>query len=215
MTTIFSTTKHPHRHNLQRGGANFRNRLVKPAQKPAKPAGFTIIEVALVLAVAGLIFLVVFLALPALQRSQRDNARKQDVARIVAALQQYKADHQGELPPSNAPTNIYNLNPLDSEFAGYIGKLSQIDKVAIGGPKNPTLTTVVIAEGSSCYMSSSDEANNKGNLTPASGAATPAGVWWGNDKRGAAVAIRLESLPGPTQTDSAGNYGGQMYCANI
>ena len=34
--------------------------------------GFTIIEVVLVLAVAGLIFLMVFLALPALQRAQRD-----------------------------------------------------------------------------------------------------------------------------------------------
>ncbi|MCL2869540.1 prepilin-type N-terminal cleavage/methylation domain-containing protein, partial [Candidatus Saccharibacteria bacterium] len=32
--------------------------------------GFTIIEVVLVLAIAGLIFLMVFIALPALQRSQ-------------------------------------------------------------------------------------------------------------------------------------------------
>ena len=34
--------------------------------------GFTIIEVVLVLAIAGLIFLMVFIALPALQRSQRN-----------------------------------------------------------------------------------------------------------------------------------------------
>ena len=34
--------------------------------------GFTIIEVVLVLAIAGLIFAMVFIALPALQRSQRD-----------------------------------------------------------------------------------------------------------------------------------------------
>ena len=54
-------------------------------------SGFTIIEVALVLAIAGLIFLVVFLALPALQRSQRDTARRQDVAKAVAAIQQYFA----------------------------------------------------------------------------------------------------------------------------
>ena len=58
----------------------------------AQPAGFTIIEVALVLAIAGLIFLVVFLALPALQKSQRDTARRQDVAKAVAAIQQYYAD---------------------------------------------------------------------------------------------------------------------------
>lgn len=48
--------------------------------------GFTIIEVVLVLAIAGLIFLMVFLALPVLQRSQRDTQRKQDIAMVVTAL---------------------------------------------------------------------------------------------------------------------------------
>lgn len=38
--------------------------------------GFTIIEVVLVLAIAGLIFLMVFIALPALQRGQRDTQRR-------------------------------------------------------------------------------------------------------------------------------------------
>ncbi|MBS7346174.1 MAG: type II secretion system protein, partial [Candidatus Sacchiramonaceae bacterium] len=41
-----------------------------------KKYGFTIIEVVLVLAIAGLIFLVVFIALPALQRNQRDTQRE-------------------------------------------------------------------------------------------------------------------------------------------
>ena len=44
--------------------------------------GFTIIEVVLVLAIAGLIFLMVFIALPALQRSQRDTQRRDDIARF-------------------------------------------------------------------------------------------------------------------------------------
>ena len=39
-------------------------------------SGFTVIEVALVLAIAGMIFLMVFIALPALQRSQRDTSRR-------------------------------------------------------------------------------------------------------------------------------------------
>ena len=57
--------------------------------------GFTIIEVVLVLAIAGLIFLMVFLALPALQRSQRDTQRKQDVAMVVTALHNWKANNKG------------------------------------------------------------------------------------------------------------------------
>ncbi len=61
-------------------------------------SGFTIIEVVLVLAIAGLIFLIVFLAVPALQRSQRDQARKSDVGRIIAAVQDWKSNHRGNLP---------------------------------------------------------------------------------------------------------------------
>ncbi len=46
------------------------------SRQQLKEKGFTIIEVVLVLAIAALIFLMVFIALPALQRNQRDTARK-------------------------------------------------------------------------------------------------------------------------------------------
>ena len=45
--------------------------------------GFTIIEVLIVLAIAGLIMLIVFLAVPALQRNSRNTQRKNDVANIL------------------------------------------------------------------------------------------------------------------------------------
>ena len=60
--------------------------------------GFTIIEVVLVLAIAGLIFLMVFLALPALQRSQRDTQRKNDASRLRAAITDYTSNNRGALP---------------------------------------------------------------------------------------------------------------------
>ena len=60
--------------------------------------GFTIIEVVLVLAIAGLIFLMVFIALPALQRSQRNTRRRQDMARILSALNDYQANNNGQMP---------------------------------------------------------------------------------------------------------------------
>ena len=63
-------------------------------------SGFTIIEVVLVLAIAGLIFLMVFVALPALQRSQRDTARRNDIARVDTSLTQYQTNHQ------NSPTTL-------------------------------------------------------------------------------------------------------------
>lgn len=60
--------------------------------------GFTIIEVVLVLAIAGLIFMAVFIALPALQRSQRDTRRKQDISRVIAQLQGYQGSNKSRLP---------------------------------------------------------------------------------------------------------------------
>lgn len=62
--------------------------------------GFTIIEVVLVLAIAGLIFMMVFIALPALQRSQRDTQRSNDVARVQTALNNYQANNRGAIPSS-------------------------------------------------------------------------------------------------------------------
>lgn len=66
--------------------------------------GFTIIEVVLVLAIAGLIFLMVFLALPALQRSQRDSQRQRQLGDLTAAVQKYQQNNNGRLPAPDAST---------------------------------------------------------------------------------------------------------------
>lgn len=84
--------------------------------------GFSIIELVLVLAVAGLIFLIVFIALPALQRSQRNTRRRQDMARILSAVNDYETNHNGKSPVSQAETwNGYTGAELDKDFpARYI-----------------------------------------------------------------------------------------------
>lgn len=60
--------------------------------------GFTIIEVVLVLAIAGLIFLMVFLALPALQRSQRDTQRRSALGGLTTHIADYQTNNNGKLP---------------------------------------------------------------------------------------------------------------------
>ena len=72
--------------------------------------GFTIIEVVLVLAIAGLIFLMVFIALPALQRSQRDTQRRNDMARVATAITQYQSNNSGSLPFNTTTYAKYNAN---------------------------------------------------------------------------------------------------------
>lgn len=78
-----------------------------------KEKGFTIIEVVLVLAIAGLIFLMVFIALPALQRSQRDTQRKNDLNRAQTALNSFQSNNRGALP-----TNWNTFRTTYLEVAG-------------------------------------------------------------------------------------------------
>ncbi len=65
-------------------------------------SGFTIIEVVLVLAIAGLIFLMVFLALPALQRSQRDTSRRDALSEFATQITNYQSNNRGRLPAATA-----------------------------------------------------------------------------------------------------------------
>jgi prepilin-type N-terminal cleavage/methylation domain-containing protein len=74
----------------------------KKLTKRNEQTGFTIIEVVLVLAIAGLIFLIVFLALPALQRSRRDTQRKSDAGRMISALESYAGNNNGSYPTDDA-----------------------------------------------------------------------------------------------------------------
>ncbi len=69
-------------------------------KQQTKTKGFTIIEVVLVLAIAGLIFMMVFFALPALQKSQRDTQRKNDLSRIMTQITNYSTTNRGAIPTS-------------------------------------------------------------------------------------------------------------------
>lgn len=78
-----------------------------------KEQGFTIIEVVLVLAIAALIFLMVFIALPALQRSQRDTQRKNDLSRAMTALSNFQANNRNTLPGTTSGAwNTFATNYL-------------------------------------------------------------------------------------------------------
>lgn len=75
-----------------------------------KEGGFTIIEVLIVLAIAGLIMLVVFLAVPALQRNSRNTQRKNDVSGLLGAVSEYVNNNGGALPPNKtAITDLVKL----------------------------------------------------------------------------------------------------------
>ncbi len=70
-------------------------------QLKKKTEGFTIIEVLIVLAIAGLIMLIVFLAVPALQRNSRNTAIRNDASNLAGAISDYAAANNGKIPAAN------------------------------------------------------------------------------------------------------------------
>lgn len=106
--------------------------------------GFTIIEVVLVLAIAGLIFLMVFVALPALQRNQRDTARKNDASTVVAAINSFKSNSRGELPDQGELIDyVDTLSEYDKEDA-----ISVRDNAAL--PSEDGFDEILVIEGHKC-----------------------------------------------------------------
>src|ERR1044072_3585646 len=73
--------------------------------KHNKSSGFTIIEVLIVLAIAGLIMLIVFLAVPALQRNAHNTQIKDDVAGVLGAINEYSNNNNGVLPTAASYAN--------------------------------------------------------------------------------------------------------------
>jgi len=72
--------------------------MQKQLHKLKDQKGFTIIEVLIVLAIAGLIMVVVFLAVPALQRSGRNNALNTDANNLLSGIGTYVSNNGGSLP---------------------------------------------------------------------------------------------------------------------
>lgn len=139
--------------------------------KTQKQQGFTIIEVVLVLAIAGLIFLVVFLAVPALQRSQRDTQRRQDVGKAASLMQQWQSNNKGNVPTTAAERTDYQGYLTadsfeDPSFGGYTYAWN-----AAGAPGNGALSI------------------NTGSVCGTSGAVTSTGA----GARNVAFRIKLES----------------------
>lgn len=107
-----------------------------------KSEGFTIIEVLIVLAIAGLIMLIVFLAIPALQRNSRNNARNNDGSRISAAVSECLSNRNNQ-PSQCSGANITTVRNL-------AGNMSQLTTIAAAGDSAPSTSTAVVAFKTIC-----------------------------------------------------------------
>lgn len=123
--------------------------MLQKLQKRKQEQGFTIIEVLIVLAIAGLIMLVVFLAVPALQRNSRNTQYRNEASRLLDAYAEISANNGGSVLASTDNTDVLNAANTKS-----ITTLS----IAAQGTSNPGTTATnaaVIQTGAKCSKANS------------------------------------------------------------
>jgi prepilin-type N-terminal cleavage/methylation domain-containing protein len=158
--------------------------------KNRKQEGFTIIEVLIVLAIAGLIMLIVFLAVPALQRNSRNTQRQADASKVATAISQCLSNRNGQATSCDTRAELATNGGFDST------KLQQLIDANI----NVTAAAPAVPPaGPNEFNSATAGFNAKCNA--AGDALDPAGV----SQRQAAVLFRQEN----------GQAGGIVRCIDV
>ena len=167
--------------------------------------GFTIVEVGLVLALGALIFLSVFLVVPAFQRNARDNARKDDVAAVANAVSKFYAND-----PSNILSNPNDLRKYLNDFSSgsSLSVRSTCATTATGLMHGGQLNydQILVCSGYRCKADGVTQVNGGGSADDSKAMIEESG------ERSAAVLIRLES--GDAKQDWTDGKA-QGYCQSV
>ena len=133
------------------------NKLKKSDNK-----GFTIIEVMIVLAIAGLIILIVLLAVPALQRNGRNTAIKNDASAIAGGISEFASNNDGIGPNSVASAATGGVvtikNTSAATTAPTAARVQGGTTVAIGTTSVPPLGTITVILAQRCDTSTNARA---------------------------------------------------------
>jgi prepilin-type N-terminal cleavage/methylation domain-containing protein len=146
--------------------------------------GFTIIEVVLVLAIAGLIFLMVFIALPALQSGQRDTQRRSDAARVLSQVNSYQSNTRGTVPNNAATLATFRTN--------YLVNGGNFNDPQTGSPYTMTYSTTAPTAVGSISFNANRICDTAGTGMTATGA----------NNRNVAIIVKLEGSGGLYCTDN-------------
>lgn len=121
--------------------------------------GFTIIEVMIVLAIAGLILLIVFLAVPALQRNARNTTLKNDASALAAGFQEYNSNNNGSNPASLAQSGA-SVTIGASGTSQAVAKVNAATTVTVAKstPTTYTTNTLYWNTGTACDGSANSRA---------------------------------------------------------
>ncbi|MBP7807234.1 type II secretion system protein [Candidatus Saccharibacteria bacterium] len=143
--------------------------------------GFTIIEVLIVLVIAGLIMLIVFLAVPALQRNSRNTQRKSEAARVISAASEWRTNNSNAWPAtcfpilatcSGAPNDVRNAiignaGTLNT-YSGATFNILENTTGQAGNLATSSLGSTVVANNALLIMLGNAKCDNN-DLQPGSG----------------------------------------------
>ncbi len=108
-------------------------------------SGFTIIEVLIVLAIAGLIMVAVFTAVPALQRNGNNTTKRGDASKALGAVSEFIANNNGKVP---ATANIATLTSSANLSNGTT--ITAAIPTTVAGITTPTASEIEIVTGVVC-----------------------------------------------------------------
>ena len=164
--------------------------------------GFTLVETMLVLAIAGLIFLMMFIAIPALNRTQRDSRRRDDISIFLRRVKDYQTNNRGALPTGEGEA-ITRGSSSSSNWSGfYYDYLGESFNDPSGDAYKLTVADCGKSSiGAECSGALNDNTPFPSNLTIFKSATCDGGMAeQSSNPRKIAVQYRME--------------GGGVYCAN-
>jgi prepilin-type N-terminal cleavage/methylation domain-containing protein len=126
--------------------------IMKNAYKQKRQQGFTIIEILIVLAIAAVILLIVFLAVPSLQRNSRNTQRKNDVSTLLGGMSEFASNNAGAFPTTWAAgqlTGAAGTTPAGANLGYYVPPIAA---PVISGGAHAALTTdiMLVQTGATC-----------------------------------------------------------------
>lgn len=149
---------------------------ITPMNTQQKNKGFTIIEVVLVLAIAGLIFLMVFVALPALQAGQRDTARKNDASTVLSAINTFVSGNRGAFPTTTQLTGSTAASGhtgfyAPSQFVKDVSSNTEAVKVQAAGTTSAAVKIgeVIVTQKTTCGATGTKSPTNVATQTLVAG----------------------------------------------
>lgn len=122
-------------------------------KKSGQSKGFTIIEVLIVLAIAGLIMLIVFMAVPALNRNSRNTQRRNDTAALLAMFAENLNNNSAIQPATCTGASVTcwvkdaRVSIIDNQSTNVTWTLVS---TAGSAPTNTSVDTVVIRNFLKC-----------------------------------------------------------------